>query len=105
MNAITKLPGRPLSQREITALDDGSRLDIVPYGGVPVDGEVEVYALKLAVSGVAHALGYDEDREQWRHLGSVDASDLAAADRQLDPVLDDWVQESYGRRFQVLKPQ
>lgn len=33
----------------------------------------------------------------------MDAGDLAAADSQLDAVLDDWVQDNYGGRFEVLK--
>jgi hypothetical protein len=32
----------------------------------------------------------------------VDAGDLAAADSQLDAVLDEWVQDSYGSQFEVL---
>ena len=33
------------------------------------------------------------------------AGDLAVADSQLDAVLDDWVQDNYGGRFEVLKPR
>jgi hypothetical protein len=36
---------------------------------------------------------------------SLKAGDLAAADDQLDAVLDEWVQDSYGSQFEILKPR
>jgi hypothetical protein len=102
MNSITKLPNRPLRQREIDVLDEEG-LQIVPYGGVPEGSEVEVYAVKLASNDTAHALVYDDDNEQWRHLASTDASDLSDADSRLDLALDDWIGNHYSGRFEVLK--
>lgn len=102
MNSITKLPNRPLRQREIGVLDDEG-LDIVPYGGVPEGGDMDVYAVKLASNDTAHALVYDDDYGQWRHLASTDATDLADADSQLDPALDDWIGANYSGQFEVLK--
>ena len=72
--------------------------------GIVGEYKIRIYAIKIATSDTAHALGFDDSREQWQHLASVDAGDLAA-DSQLDAVLDDWVQDNYGRRFEVLKPR
>ncbi|MFB6169647.1 MAG: hypothetical protein ABEJ06_00725 [Haloarculaceae archaeon] len=102
MGTITRLPSRPLRGPDIAELTDGG-LRAVPYGGVPGEEEVRIYAIKVAAGETAHALGFDDEREQWNRLLSVDAGDLAAADRQLDTVLDEWVQEQYGDEFEVLK--
>jgi hypothetical protein len=102
MNSVTKLPNRPLRQREIGVLDKEG-LQIVPYGGVPENGEVEVYAVKLASSDTAHALVFDDDDGQWRHLASTDATDLSDADSQLDSALDNWIGDHYSAQFEVLK--
>lgn len=104
MKTITRLPSRPLRQPDIAALD-GDQFRIVPYGGTFDSDEVRVYAVKIAANGTAHALGFDDSLERWRHLASVDAVDLAAADSRLDAVLDEWVQDNYGERFEVLKPR
>jgi hypothetical protein len=88
--------------QDVQQLDDES-LQLVPYGGVPEGDDVLVYAVKLAVGNTAFALGFDDGRAQWRQLASADATDLAAADRQLDIVLDGWVQEEYGGEFELLK--
>lgn len=103
MKPITRLPGRPLSQQDVVALGASDRLQVAPYGGIPDGDEVEVYALKLATGGTAHALGFDESRGRWQQLASVDAGNLDVADRKLDAVLDDWVLETYGGQFEVLK--
>lgn len=102
MNTVTRLPNRPLRRKDIVALD-GDSLQIAPYGGIPEGKEIQIYAVKLATDDTAHALGYDESSGQWRHLASVAAEDLAAADSQLDVVFDDWVQDTYGDRFDVFK--
>lgn len=104
MRTITQLPGRPLRRQDLAALDD-DRVQVSPYGGIVEDEEVRIYAIKLATDDTAHALGFEDSREQWQQLTSVDASDLVAADSQLDAVLDDWVQETYSGRFEVLKPR
>jgi hypothetical protein len=88
--------------QDVQQLDD-ERLQLVPYGGVPEGDDVQIYAVKLAVGNTAFALGFDETRGQWRQLASADATDLQAADRQLDVVLDGWVQEEYGGEFELLK--
>jgi hypothetical protein len=103
MSAITRLPGRPLRGQDIAALDNDDQLQVVPYGGIPEGEDVQIYALKIAVGETAHALGFDDARNQWEQLATVDASDLAAADSQLEAVLDDWVQDNYAGRFEVLK--
>lgn len=103
MSTITQLPSRPLRRRDITSLDD-DRLQVAPYGGIPEGDGFRFYALKIAIDDTAYALGFDDSLGQWQHLASVDAVDLGAADSQLDPVLDDWVQDRYGGRFEVLKP-
>jgi hypothetical protein len=103
MRTITRLPSRPLRREDIVALDD--ELQAVPYGGIPEAEEVQVYAFKMATKDTAYALGFDDDLEQWQHLATADASDLDAADEQLDAVLDDWVQDNYGGRFEVFKPR
>ena len=74
------------------------------YGGIVEEDKIRIYAIKIATSDTAHALGFDDSREQWQHLASVDAGDLAA-DSQLDAVLDEWAQDSYGSRFEILKPR
>lgn len=102
MSSITQLPDRPLRQGEIASIDEQG-LNIVPYGGIPADGGVEIYAMKMASTDTAYALVFDDGRAQWRRLASTDATDLAAADSQLDAVIDDWVQGNYGGRFEVLK--
>jgi hypothetical protein len=102
MRTVKHLPRRPLRMQDVQNLDDDS-LQLVPYGGVPEGDDVQIYAVKLAVGNTAFALGFDAERTQWRQLASVDATELAAADRQLDAVLDGWVQEKYGGEFEVLK--
>jgi hypothetical protein len=102
MRTITRLPSRPLRRRDVAALDD-NRFQVSPYGGIVKEDEIRIYAIKIATSDTAHALGFDDSQEQWQHLTSMDAADLAAADSQLDAVLDDWVKERYGTRLEVLK--
>jgi hypothetical protein len=85
------------------ALDDDDRLQVVPYGGIPENEGIRIYAIKIASDSVAHAIGFSKAKQQWQQLTSVDADDLAAADSQLDTVLDEWVQDNYGTRFDVLK--
>jgi hypothetical protein len=102
MSTITRLPNRPLRPREVTDLD-GDVLRVVPYGGIPESGEVRVYALKMADGDRAHALGFEDDHDRWRHLATVDADGLPAADAELESILDEWVQERYGGRFEILK--
>jgi len=101
MKEITRLPNRPLRRADIAALDD--QIQAVPYGGIPEAEEVQIYAFKIATEDTAYALGFDDDLELWQHLATVDASDLNAADEQLDAVLDDWVQDNYGEQFDLLK--
>lgn len=102
MRTITRLPSRPLQPQDIATLDE-EQVQVAPYGGIPNEGEVHIYAIKFASGDTAHALGFDDSLERWRHLASVDAMDLAAADSELDAVLDDWVQDNYGGRFEILK--
>jgi hypothetical protein len=102
MHTVKQLPRRPLRMQDVQTLD-GDSLQLVPYGGVPEGDDVLVYAVKMAVGNTAFALGFDERRGQWRQLASVDATDLRAADRQLDVVLDGWVQEEYGGEFELLR--
>lgn len=102
MRKITRLPSRPLRRADIVALDD--QLQAVPYGGIPGESEIQIYALKMATGDAAYALGFDDSRDQWHHLATADASDLDTADEQLDAVLDDWVEDNYGGQFEVLKP-
>jgi hypothetical protein len=104
MRTITRLPSRPLRRQDVAALDD-DRIQVSPYGGIVGEGGIRIYTIKITTSDTAHALGFDDSREQWKHLASVDAGDLAVADSQLDAVLDDWVQDNYGGRFEVLKPR
>ena len=103
MEPMTHLPRRPLRGPDVAKLDSDDRLDVVPYGGVPDGDEVAVYAIKLAVGSAAYALGYDDARGRWQQLASVDAADIAVADAELDAVLDEWVQEQYGGRFEVTR--
>ena len=105
MTSLTQLPGRPLGLDDVAALNVETALRVVPYGGVPGDDEVSIYAVKVKVSTEksAHALGFDESRGRWQRLASVTAADLAAADNRLDDVLDKWVQDRYGAHFDVLK--
>lgn len=103
MDAMAHLPARPLEPRDVAALDSDDRLTVVPYGGVPSGGDVDIYAVKLAVGDTAHALGFDEVLGRWRRLATVADVALADADDRLDPVLDDWVQDRYGGRFAVSK--
>lgn len=103
MVSITQLPGRPLRPKEIATLDEETRLSIVSYGGIPGDDGVRVYAVKVVGDETAHALGFDDSRDQWRKLASAGTADLAAADERLDGVLDEWVQDRYGDQFEVLK--
>lgn len=102
MRTVKHLPRRPLRMQDVQQLDDDG-LELVPYGGVPEGDDVLVYAVKVAVGNSAFALGFDESRGAWRQLASADATDLRAADRQLDLVLDGWVQHNYGGQFEVLK--
>jgi len=102
MRPITSLPIRPLEEHDIVTLDDQG-VQIAPYGGIPTGSEVEIYAVKLQTGGTAHALGFDDAQDQWRLLASTDASDLETADSRLDDALDEWVQETYGGQFDVLK--
>lgn len=104
MRTITHLPGRPLREQDLAALTD-DRFQVSPYGGIVGEDGIRIYALKIATGDTAYALGFEDSRGQWEQLASVDAGDLAAADSQLDAVLDDWVQDNYGGRFQVLKPR
>lgn len=102
MKPITKLPSRPLRPPDLAVLED-EQIEVVPYGGVPAKNDMGIYALKLLVGETAHALGYDDQKAEWQHLAISDGTKLAAADRRLDAVLDDWVQDIYGDQFQVLK--
>jgi hypothetical protein len=102
MRTVKQLPRRPLRMQDVQQLD-GDSLQLVPYGGVPEGDDLLVYAVKLAVGNTAFALGFDQRRGQWRQLASADATDLRAADQQLDVVLDGWVQEEYGGEFELLK--
>ena len=102
MRTITRLPSRPLRRQDISALDD-DRFQASPSRGIVGEDEIRIYAIEIATDDTARALGFDDSREQWQHLASVDAGDLAAADSQLDAVLDEWVQDSYGSQFEVLK--
>jgi hypothetical protein len=102
MHTVKQLPRRPLRMQDVQRLDDES-LQLVPYGGVPEDDDVQIYAVKLAVGNTAFALGFDQRRGQWRQLAAADATDLRAADQRLDVVLDGWVQEEYGGEFELLK--
>jgi hypothetical protein len=102
MTVITRLPDRPLSVRDVAALDDDDRLSVVPYGGVPAGDELQLYALKLAVDGTAYALVFEDSRGKWLNLASTDATDPAAADTRLDAVLDEWVRGSYGGEFELV---
>jgi hypothetical protein len=104
MRTITRLPSRPLRRRDVAALDD-DRFQVSTYGGIVEEAEIRIYAIKIAAGDTASALCFDDSREQWKHLASVDAGDLAAADEQLDAAIDDWVQDNYGGRFEVLKPR
>jgi len=103
MSAIEHLPRRPLERSELRALATHDRLDIVPYGGVHDGTTLEIYALKIATDRSAHALGFDVSTDEWRQLSTVETTDLAEADEQLDPVLDGWILDRYGDRFDVLK--
>ncbi|MFC6953355.1 hypothetical protein [Halorubellus litoreus] len=102
MKRITQLPRRPLLSDELVALDD-RLVSAVPYGGITDNDEVRFYAIKIATTTGAHALGYDDAEGHWQHLASTDSTDLDAADSQLDVVLDDWVQSTYTRQFDVVK--
>ena len=102
MRTITHLPTRPLGQQDIATLDEQG-MKIAPYGGIPAEKELEVYAVKMATDEGAHALGFDDEAGQWRLIATTDASDLETADSQLNDVLDEWVQERYGGQFEVLK--
>ncbi len=103
MRPITRLPDRPLRPQELAELNAVDSVHVTPYGGVPSNEEVRVYAIKLATDETAYALGFDDAQEQWRSLASADASDLGDADRKLDATLDEWAQNRYGGRFEVLK--
>lgn len=98
MNKVTRLPNRPLRRNNLVALEEDS-LKIAPSGDNPDGENIQIYAVKLATDDTAHALGYDDSSEQWLHLGSVAAKGLVAAYGQLDAAFDDWVQETYGGRF------
>lgn len=102
MRTITRLPSRPLQRQDVAALDD-ELFQVSPYGGIAEEDEIRICAIKIATTDTAHALGFDDSREQWQHLTSVDAGDLVAADSQLDAVLDDLVRDNYGGRFEVLR--
>lgn len=102
MRTFTHLPTRPLGRQDIATLDEQG-MQIAPYGGIPTESEVEIYAVKIATDETAHALGFDDTQEQWRLLTSTDASNLETADNRLDDVLDEWVQERYGGQFEILK--
>jgi len=103
MTSLTHLPSRPLRPEDTAALDEDDRLRVVPYGGVPERDEVRIYAVKIATGETAHALGFDDSREQWQRLASIETDDLTAADEQLDSVLDEWVQDRYDGKFDVFK--
>lgn len=100
--AITHLPRRPVGPAEIQTLVD-SGLRVAPYGGVEEDGEMRIYALKLATDSTAYALGFDESSRSWQRLSSVDVANLAETEQYLDDALDEWVLAAYGDRFEVLK--
>ena len=100
MNPIRSFPNRPLQPEDIATLDNDSRLTVAPYGGIPAQNEI--YAVKIAAGGRAYAFAFDS-HGGWQQLAAFDAEDLAAADRQLDVVLDEWIRERYGGRFEVLK--
>ena len=103
MSATEYLPRRPLERGELRALASHDQLDVVPYGGVRDGTALEIYALKIATDHDAHALGFEVSTEEWRQLSTVETTDLAEADEQLDPVLDGWILDRYGDRFDVLK--
>ena len=73
------------------------------YGGIVEEDKIRIYAIKIATSDTAHALGFDDSREQWQRLASIETDDLTAADEQLDSVLDEWVQDRYDGKFDVFK--
>jgi hypothetical protein len=103
MGTVTHLPSRPLTWQDIAAIDESDRLQAVPYGGIPGDEQIRIYAVKIATGNTAYALGFDETREQWQRLASADAENVQAADRRLDAVLEEWVRDSYGGQFEVLE--
>lgn len=100
---VRTLPSRPLRVADVADLASDDRFDVAPYGGHREDGELCVYALKLAVKGTAYALGYDESAGAWTKLASADAADPREADAALDPALDGWALDRYGDRFEVVK--
>lgn len=101
MRTITGLPDRPLRNGDVASLNDVA--EAVPYGGVPVGDKVQIYAVKVATGKQAHALGFDDGLESWQQVASVDASNLEAADKYLDAALDEWVDDTYGERVEVLE--
>lgn len=104
MSAVKHLPQRPLGEDDVGTLAGDDRFEVAPYGGVRTEAGFEIYALKLAAGERAYALGFDGETETWRQIAAVETTALAEADEQLDPMLDQWVLEQYGDRFEVLKP-
>jgi hypothetical protein len=103
MTTVAHLPSRPLTWQDLVAIDEHDRLQAVPYGGVPVEEHIRIYAVKIATEDTAHALGFDESREEWREVAAVGVGDVNAADRRLDAALDDWVDDSYGGHVDILE--
>lgn len=103
MGNIAHLPRRPVGPRDLQKLNDSGGIQVVPYGGTQEDGEMQIYALKLATDSTAYALGFDESSRSWQQLSSVETANLVEAERYLDEALDEWVLAVYGDRFEVLK--
>lgn len=102
MQNVTHLPRRPVERGDIRILNDRG-LHVVPYGGVEEDGEMRIYAVKLATDSTAYALGFDESARTWQQISSVEASNLTETERYLDEALNEWVLAQYGDRFRVMK--
>ncbi|WP_411964879.1 hypothetical protein [Haloferax sp. YSMS24] len=102
MRSVAHLPRRPVRQTDIQQLNE-SGLHVVPYGGVEEDGEMRIYAVKLATDSTAHALGFDESARTWQQISTVEAANLTETEQYLDEALDEWVLAQYGDRFQVMK--
>ena len=103
MRTITQLPRRPVERTDIQILNDSTEIRVVPYGGVEEDGEMRIYALKLATDSTAYALGFDISSRSWQQLSRVKTTNLTQTEQHLNDALEEWVFAEYGDRFEVTK--
>ncbi|WP_265109609.1 hypothetical protein [Halosolutus halophilus] len=90
---LSSLPSRPLKKSEVLSMSDKAR----EYCIRPESNEA--FVISFLGENQVHALGFDEDAEQWVQFHTTDMAYSEESAQALDDAINRWTKSQYGERI------